>query len=69
MKLNTLNQPMENQLADTPGRFQELSKPGSVTRAITSEVLFAGKRELLIQHAGDSYRLRITNQGKLILTK
>ncbi len=69
MKLNTVNQAMENPLADAPGRLQELSKPASVTRAITSEVLFAGKRELLIQHAGDSYRLRITNQGKLILTK
>lgn len=69
MKSNTANQAMESPLADTPGCLQELSKPGSVTRAITSEVLFAGKRELLIQHAGDSYRLRITNQGKLILTK
>jgi len=36
---------------------------------ITSEVLFNGARELLIKHANESYRLRITNQGKLILTK
>ncbi len=69
MKLNTVNQAMENPLADTPDRLQQLNKPIGVARAITSEVLFAGKRELLIQHAGDSYRLRITNQGKLILTK
>lgn len=34
-----------------------------------SESLFAGKRELLIAHAGEHYRLRLTNQGKLILTK
>ncbi len=39
------------------------------TRAISSESLFAGARELVIQHAGEHYRLRITNQGKLILTK
>jgi hemin uptake protein HemP len=41
----------------------------SMHRTITSDVLFAGKRELLIRHASESYRLRITNQGKLILTK
>ena len=37
--------------------------------AITSEALFAGKRELVIKHAGLDYRLRLTAQGKLILTK
>ncbi|MDO9393762.1 MAG: hemin uptake protein HemP [Methylotenera sp.] len=37
--------------------------------AITSEVLLAGARELVIKHAGEDYRLRLTNQGKLILTK
>jgi hemin uptake protein HemP len=36
---------------------------------MTSEDLFAGRREMLIKHASESYRLRITNQGKLILTK
>ena len=69
MRSNTANQGMENPLAGTTGNIQELNKPGSLVQTITSEVLFAGKRELLIQHAGDSYRLRITNQGKLILTK
>ena len=38
-------------------------------RSISSEALFAGRRELLIEHAGEEYRLRLTNQGKLILTK
>lgn len=37
--------------------------------SITSEALFAGRRELMIKHAGEEYRLRLTNQGKLILTK
>lgn len=41
----------------------------SIPRAIASEVLLAGGRELLIKHAGENYRLRITNKGKLILTK
>jgi hemin uptake protein HemP len=41
----------------------------AVVRAIASEDLFAGARELVIKHAGEDYRLRLTNQGKLILTK
>lgn len=31
--------------------------------------LFAGGRELVIRHDGADYRLRITRQNKLILTK
>lgn len=38
-------------------------------RRLTSEELFAGTREILIAHAGQEYRLRITTTGKLILTK
>jgi len=38
-------------------------------RAISSKDLFVGDRELIIKHAGEDYRLRLTNQGKLILTK
>lgn len=36
---------------------------------VRSESLFQGQRELHIQHAGEQYRLRITRNGKLILTK
>jgi hemin uptake protein HemP len=31
--------------------------------------LFAGAKELVIDHGGQEYRLRQTSQGKLILTK
>jgi len=31
--------------------------------------LFAGQQEVLIEHAGGVYRLRITRSGKLILQK
>jgi hemin uptake protein HemP len=34
-----------------------------------SQTLFHGGQEILIEHAGHAYRLRITRQGKLILTK
>ena len=50
-------------------KYSDSDKQESLTRTITSDVLFAGRRELLIKHASESYRLRITNQGKLILTK
>jgi hemin uptake protein HemP len=36
---------------------------------IDSPELFAGERELLISHGEDTYRLRLTFQNKLILTK
>jgi hemin uptake protein HemP len=41
---------------------------GSLKRLCSAE-LFSGARELVIEHAGDEYRLRQTSQGKLILTK
>lgn len=34
-----------------------------------SQALFCGQQEILIEHAGHAYRLRITRQNKLILTK
>lgn len=36
---------------------------------VDTRVLLQGARELLIEHAGECYRLRITRQNKLILTK
>lgn len=45
------------------------STQATKNRVITSEDLFAGSREIVIKHAGDEYRLRLTSQGKLILTK
>jgi len=36
---------------------------------VSSEALFAGAQEVLIEHRGLLYRLRHTALGKLILTK
>lgn len=36
---------------------------------LTSESLLRGSRELLIEHQGELYRLRLTGNNKLILTK
>lgn len=38
-------------------------------KVILSDALFSGQRELIIQHMGQCYRLRRTQQEKLILTK
>jgi hemin uptake protein HemP len=36
---------------------------------VSSQTLFQNANELVIEHAGQHYRLRITRQNKLILTK
>jgi hemin uptake protein HemP len=36
---------------------------------IESSALFANEREIIIAHGEDTYRLRLTSQNKLILTK
>ena len=38
-------------------------------RQWSSKELFAGSREILIEHNADCYRLSITKAGKLILNK
>ncbi|WP_247424109.1 hemin uptake protein HemP [Bradyrhizobium sp. 139] len=50
--------------------------PAATTRTLTmhgsridSRELFATEREIVIAHGGDTYRLRLTSQNKLILTK
>ncbi|MBI4983998.1 MAG: hemin uptake protein HemP [Rhodocyclales bacterium] len=42
---------------------------GASCRRLDSRELFTAGNELLIDHHGASYRLQITRQGKLILTK
>lgn len=48
----------------------EPSRPASaVPLVLDSAALFGGRDEVLIVHGGETYRLRRTRQGKLILTK
>lgn len=54
----------------------ELAAPGTPSLSagpaipcLRSEALFGKAREILIQHAGGFYRLRVTHANKLILTK
>jgi len=45
------------------------SGSGSNRRRYDSRQLFLSQNEIIIDHQGEEYRLRITINGKLILTK
>lgn len=47
----------------------ELERRDGPPGVIRAELLFRGGQEILIDHQGETYRLRITKNGKLILTK
>jgi hemin uptake protein HemP len=51
-------------------RVDGQAPPGETTKSrYDTRELFRGQREILIEHAGHAYHLRITRQDKLILTK
>ena len=43
-------------------------KPAPTPSKVPSEMLLGARKELLITHNGREYRLRVTQNGKLILT-
>jgi len=43
--------------------------PADARRRLSSDALLGGGDEVLIEHRGSEYRLRLTALGKLILTK
>jgi hemin uptake protein HemP len=56
------------------GKHAENSSPAKrlltmIGSRLDSRELFATEREIIIAHGEDSYRLRLTSQNKLILTK
>lgn len=53
--------------ADLP--LQGTPEPASTKAGIPTQHLFQGHQEIVIDHKGESYRLRITKNDKLILTK
>lgn len=52
----------------TPSSVLDSSVDSREPRKVTSEMLLAGSKELVIKHAGRDYHLRLTKLGKLILT-
>ena len=49
--------------ADRAGRTGQQPKP------VDTATLFGGGREVVLIHRGEPYRLRLTQSGKLLLTK
>ncbi|WP_244543345.1 hemin uptake protein HemP [Bosea sp. CRIB-10] len=45
------------------------SRSGRIVKVIASSAIFGSATEIGIEHHGELYRLKITRQGKLILTK
>ncbi|MDI1279149.1 hemin uptake protein HemP [Methylobacter sp.] len=65
---------MDKQLLTSPESLDlPLSTKQDITPALrqrlNSAELFGTGNEVVIEHAGEEYRLRLTRQGKLILTK
>jgi len=58
---------------ETPSRPSEStgepSEGKSQARRLSSSELLAGRREVVIQHGEEQYRLRLTSNNKLILVK
>lgn len=52
-----------------PTKSAQPSGKDGAPRRVSSEQLFAGASRLVIEHNGEEYRLQVTRQGKLILTK
>jgi hemin uptake protein HemP len=44
-------------------------KAGGLPKVVSAQELFAGEREICIEHEGERYVMRITRRGKLILQK
>jgi hemin uptake protein HemP len=62
------NDPTASRIAATSADASKRGTERSTPRRITSRDLLAGARELLIEHDGRHYVLRVTQNGKLILT-
>ncbi|CAN5705600.1 hypothetical protein BH10PSE6_BH10PSE6_44380 [soil metagenome] len=50
-------------------RAAEPEAAGSAPLVVDSITLMGGRRELIIRHGEETYRLRVTASNKLILTK
>jgi len=54
---------------DTSSSAAEASSHGPALPLLHTQDLFGQTREILIEHCGSFYRLRLTHSNKLILTK
>ncbi len=68
MSTNTVSLPLAERLPVIP-RLELAAVARPSVRRISSQRLLEGERELVIQHMDSEYHLRLTRNGKLILTK
>lgn len=62
-----MNKDSRDSNVHTAGNQRSNPRPGA--NRLPIDALLDGKPEVIIEHAGEDYRLRITSKGKLILTK
>jgi hemin uptake protein HemP len=60
---------VENDTQDKANAEASRTPPSEDLPQYDTGTLFAGRREIIIHHAGAAYRMKITKQGKLILNK
>lgn len=60
---------VENERQDKANAEAGRTPPSADLPQYDTGTLFAGRREIVIHHAGAAYRMKITRQGKLILNK
>lgn len=60
---------MNRRCPSSPASPPDSNKPTLQPGVVQADILFRGNHEIVISHNGAHYRLRITQNGKLILTK
>jgi hemin uptake protein HemP len=66
--MQTTTSPQRTMQKATPPMPPASVDAGAINVRLKTEDLFAGSREIALLHNGREYRLRITQQGKLLLT-
>ena len=54
---------------DSQGKTKEPAGEAGGPRRLPLEAILGGRREVIIRHRGADYRLRLTSNDKLLLTK
>jgi hemin uptake protein HemP len=67
LSLNSLSS-MDHEPGKESAQPKDVAKPVPPV-TVDSATLFKGSDEIRLLHRGQEYRLRVTKQGKLILTK
>lgn len=68
MSVPSLSRSMPSRSIQRPVLALPATSPAAARR-VSSHTLLEGERELVIQHQGSEYHLRLTRNDKLILTK